>query len=83
MDDDANRFLFGFGNGHWSAFNIFPEERHASRGVGFSSGIMVAISLLELLATALTITDEFTIIFALALGFVFILTIDINYHMYT
>jgi len=54
------------------------KRNYVSIGVGFSSGIMIVISFLELLATALTMMDELFVIFAFALGFVFILIIDIR-----
>ena len=46
------------------------KRNRVSMGVGFSSGIMIVISFLELLATALTMMDELFVIFAFALGFV-------------
>jgi len=39
---------------------------------------MIVISFLELLVTALTMMDEFFVIFAFALGFMFILIIDVR-----
>lgn len=51
---------------------------YVSIGVGFSSGIMIAISFLELLATALTMMDELFIVFAFALGFVLVLIFDVT-----
>ena len=41
---------------------------YVSIGVGFSSGIMIAISFLKLVVTALTMMDELFVIFAFALG---------------
>ena len=54
------------------------ERSYVSIGVGFSSGIMIAISFLELLATALTIMDELFVVFAFALGFVLVLIVDVT-----
>lgn len=54
------------------------KKGYVSIGVGFSSGIMIAISFLELLATALTMTDELYIIFSFAVGFLFVLIIDVR-----
>ena len=54
------------------------KRNYVSIGVGFSSRIIIVISFLELLATALTMMDELFVIFAFALGFVFILIIDIR-----
>jgi ZIP family zinc transporter len=54
------------------------KKNYVSVGVGFSSGIMIAISFLELLATALKMMDELFVIFAFALGFVLVLIIDIR-----
>jgi len=54
------------------------KRNYVSIGVGFSSGIMIVISFLELLATALTMMDELFVIFAFALGFMFVFIIDIR-----
>ncbi|RLI45400.1 zinc permease [Candidatus Bathyarchaeota archaeon] len=54
------------------------KKNYVSIGVGFSSGIMIIISFLELLATALTMMDELFVIFAFALGFMFVLIIDVR-----
>jgi ZIP family zinc transporter len=54
------------------------KKSYVSLGVGFSSGIMIAISFLELLATALQMIDEFFVILAFALGFMLVLIIDIR-----
>ncbi len=54
------------------------KRNYVSIGVGFSSGIMIIISFLDLLATAFTMTNELFVIFAFALGFVFILIIDVR-----
>jgi ZIP family zinc transporter len=51
---------------------------YVSLGVGFSSGIMIAISFLELLVTALTMIEELFVIFAFALGFVLVLIVDVS-----
>ncbi len=59
--------------------NFLKGKRdYVSIGVGFSSGIMIAISFLELLATALTMMEELFIILAFALGFVLVLIVDIR-----
>ena len=59
---------------------VFLKEKksYVSLGVGFSSGIMIAISFLELLATALQMMDELFVILAFALGFVLVLIVDIR-----
>jgi len=62
--------------GAFLAIFLKGEKNYVSIGVGFSSGIMIAISFLELLATAFTMTDGLFIILAFALGFVLILIID-------
>jgi len=54
------------------------KKSYVSMGVGFSSGIMIVISFLELLATAFTLMDELFVIFAFAVGFVFVLIIDVQ-----
>jgi len=60
------------------AFFLKEERSYVSMGVGFSSGVMIVISFLELVATALTMMDELFVIFAFALGFVFVLIIDVR-----
>ena len=42
------------------------KKSHVSIGVGFSSGIMIVISFLELLAKPLTMTNELVVILAFA-----------------
>ncbi len=54
------------------------KRSYVSIGVGFSSGIMIIISFLELLATALTMTNELFVVLSFALGFIFVLIIDIR-----
>lgn len=49
------------------------KKNYVSIGVGFSSGIMIVISFLELLATALKMTNELVVILSFAVGFVFVL----------
>jgi len=56
---------------------IKEKTRYTSIGLGFSSGIMIVISFLELLETALNLADRLSIIFTFTLGFLFILTFDI------
>ena len=53
------------------------SRRSISMGVGFSSGIMIVISFLELLPTAFTLTDELFTTFAFALGFLIVLIADV------
>ena len=57
---------------------VLKEKRYVSIGVGFSSGIMIIISFLELLATALTMTNELFVVSAFALGFILVLIIDVR-----
>lgn len=59
------------------AMVIKEKTRYVSIGLGFSSGIMIAISFLELLETALNLGNRLIIIFTFTLGFLFILTLDI------
>lgn len=47
-------------------------------GIGFSSGIMIVISFLELFVKALSMSNELFVVFAFALGFLFILIIDVH-----
>ena len=54
------------------------DKRYISIGVGFSSGIMLAISFIELLPTALAMAEEILIVFAFALGFILVLIIDVK-----
>ncbi len=54
------------------------KKNYVSIGVGFSSGIMIVISFLELLATALKMTNELFVILAFVVGFMFVLIIDIR-----
>ena len=51
---------------------------YVSMGIGFSSGIMIVISFLELFVKALSMSNELFVIFAFALGFLFILIIDMR-----
>ncbi len=61
-------------------FAVFLKGKkgYVSVGVGFSSGIMIVISFLELLATAFTMMDELLVILAFAFGFLFVLAIDVR-----
>lgn len=51
---------------------------YVSMGIGFSSGIMIVISFLELFVKALSMSNELLVIFTFALGFLFILIIDVR-----
>lgn len=53
------------------------DKRSISMGVGFSSGIMIVISFLDLLPTAFALTDELFATFAFALGFLIVLIADV------
>ena len=54
------------------------DKRYISIGVGFSSGIMLTISFIELLPAALAMAEEILIVFAFALGFILVLIIDVR-----
>lgn len=60
------------------AMTLKGKGSYVSTGIGFSSGIMIAISFLELFVKALSMSNELFVIFAFALGFLFILTIDVH-----
>jgi ZIP family zinc transporter len=64
--------------GAFLAIFLKGKRNYVSIGVSFSSGIMIIISFLELLVTALTMMDELFVIFAFVLGFVFVLIVDVR-----
>ena len=58
--------------------NVMKENRsYIAIGLGFSSGIMLIISFLELLTTAFNMAPRLPIIFTFTLGFFFIMITDI------
>jgi ZIP family zinc transporter len=83
IPDSLQIIILGFLSGSTTligillAFIIKENKISNSIGLGFSSGIMIGISFLELLTTALTMANRLSIIFTFTLGFVAILVIDI------
>ena len=76
-------FILGFLSGSTTLVgiliaNFMKEKRsHISIGLGFSSGIMIIISFLELLTTAFNMAPRLPVIFTFTLGFFFIMIFDL------
>jgi len=58
------------------AFYFKKSVKGITAGIGFSAGIMIWISLLELLPEAMVVTDALTVLIAAALGFLLIFSLD-------